>query len=217
MIQIVLTVEDWYHTQAPYLINYYQSPLNEALHGGSEPVPNATLIDGGQNKRIDMQQGRTYLFRIINMGSFAAQYLQFDQHDMTIVEVDGVYITPHTVPQLFMTTGQRYSVIVKAKSNSNKNYAIVASMNEGMFDPGVIPPGLENNVNITHTYRDVINSPKATSWLVYDEKKPFPVPPTIPYLPFDDMSFLPKDNQALLDPVTDWYVAFSSLFIWPLY
>jgi iron transport multicopper oxidase len=86
------------------------------LHGGSEPVPNATLINGGQNQLINIQQGQTYLFRIINMGSFAAQYLQFDQHDMTVVEIDGVYTKPYKVSQLFMIAGQRYSVIVNAKS-----------------------------------------------------------------------------------------------------
>jgi len=183
------------------------------LHDGSEPVPNATLINGGQNQKIDIQQGQTYLFRIINMGSFAAQYLQFDQHDMTVVEVDGVYTKPYKVSQLFITAGQRYSVIVNAKLNSNKNYAIVTSMNEGMFDPGVTRPDLKNNVNISDLYRDVANSVKATSWLVYDRRKPLPSPFTIPYLPFDDTVFIPNDNQALLGPVTDAYCLLRTSFI----
>ena len=142
-----MTIEDWYHTEAPYLINYFQSPLNEDLHGGSEPVPNATLINGGQNKHIDIQPNRSYLFRIINQGAFAAQYLEFDQHDMTVVEIDGVYTKPYNVKQLFIAVAQRYSVIVKSKSNANNNYAIIASMNEGMFDPGVTRPDLQNNVS----------------------------------------------------------------------
>jgi iron transport multicopper oxidase len=147
------------------------------------------------------------------MGSFAAQYLQFDQHDMTVVEVDGVYTKPYTVSQLFMTSGQRYSVIVIAKSNSKKNYAIVTSMNEGMFDPGVTRPDLKNNVNIFDTYRDVADSPQATSWLVYDRGKPLPAPFTIPYLPFDDTVFIPNDNLALLGPVTDSYVPRRTSFV----
>lgn len=147
--EVILTVSDWYHDQAPYLINYFQSPLNEDLHGGSEPVPNATLINEARNVHFSMTPGRSYLFRIINMGAFAAQYLQFDQHDMTIVEVDGVYTEPYKVSQLFLTVAQRYSVIVKAKPNARKNFAITASMNEGMFDDGVIPPNLNNNVRGT--------------------------------------------------------------------
>jgi iron transport multicopper oxidase len=139
-------VTDWYHDQAPYLIEYFQSPLNEDLHGGSEPVPNATLINEAQNVHFPMETGRSYLFRIINMGAFSGQYLQFDQHDMTVVEIDGVYTKPHRVTQLFIAPAQRYSVIVKAKSSTKHNFAIVASMDEDMFDPGVTRPDLKNNV-----------------------------------------------------------------------
>jgi iron transport multicopper oxidase len=140
---------DWYHEQAPNLINYFQSPLNNDVHGGSEPVPNATLINEAQNVHFPIEAGRSYLFRIINMGAFAAQYLQFDQHDMTVVEIDGVYTKPTKVSQLFVTAAQRYSVIVEAKSSSRQNFAIVASMDVGMFDPGVTPPDLNNNVSAT--------------------------------------------------------------------
>jgi iron transport multicopper oxidase len=213
---MVLTVEDWYHTQAPYLINYYQSPLNEVVHGGSEPVPNATLINSGQNQHIDIQQGHTYLFRFINIGSFAAQYVQFDQHEMTVVEVDGIYVKPYKVDQLFLVSGQRYAVIVKAKSNSNKNYAIVASMNEDMFDPGVIPPGLKNTVSISmFINRIVANSSKVTAWLVYDKKKPLPDPFKLTGLPFDDTVFIPKDNQGPWGPVTNSYASLRRQLISP--
>jgi iron transport multicopper oxidase len=137
-----------YHDQAPPLINYFQSPLNEILHGGSEPVPNATLINEAQNVKFPIQAGKSYLFRIANMGAFAAQYLEFDQHHVTVVEMDGVYTQPYQVSQLFMPVAQRYSVILQAKANNHNNFAIVASMNDGMFDPGVTPPNLNNNVSL---------------------------------------------------------------------
>jgi iron transport multicopper oxidase len=82
------------------------------------------------------------------MGAFAAQYLQFDQHDMTVVEIDGIYTEPHRVTQLFLAVAQRYSVIVKSKGDNNQNFAIVASMDDGMFDPGVTPENLNNNVSV---------------------------------------------------------------------
>ena len=95
-----------------------------------------------------MKTGCTYLFRIINMGAFAGQYLQFDQHDMSVVEVDGVYTKPYEVTQLFLAPAQRYSVLVTAKSTADKNFAILASMDEDMFDPGVTRPDLNNNVRL---------------------------------------------------------------------
>ena len=142
--EIVLTLSDWYHDQAPPLIRFFQSPVNEELHGGSEPVPNATLINEAQNVHFDIKPNRNYLFRIINMGAFAAQYLEFDQHDVDVVEIDGVYTQSHRVSQLYLPVAQRYSVILKSKSTTNQNFAIVASMDLDMFDPGVTPPNIPN-------------------------------------------------------------------------
>jgi iron transport multicopper oxidase len=101
------------------------------------------LINEAQNVHFPIKPNKSYLFRIINMGGFAAQYLQFDQHDMDVVEVDGVYTKPHRVSQLFVAAAQRYSVIVKSKRNAKQNFAITASMNEDMFDEGVVPVDLD--------------------------------------------------------------------------
>lgn len=187
--EVTMTVADWYHMEAPRLIQYFQSSLNEDLHGGSEPVPNATLINESQNVKFSMKPNKTYLFRIINMGGFAAQFVEFDEHDMDVVEVDGVYTKPHRTTQLLLTAAQRYSVVVKSKPNNNKNFAVITSMNAGMFDEGVIPEGLKSN---------------ASAFLVYDDKKPLPPQLDIDYnqKAFDDTRFLPYDNQLLLGPVT---------------
>jgi iron transport multicopper oxidase len=139
------------------------------------------------------------------MGAFAAQYIQFDQHDMTVVEIDGVYTKPFKVQQLFIPVAQRYSVIVNSKNNAKKNFAIVASMNEGMFDDGVIPPGLNNNVILSIFACDrksLTDNMKVTAWLVYDETKPLPPPFDMTYLPFDDTVFVPDDKMPSLGPVT---------------
>ncbi|KAE9369132.1 multicopper oxidase [Stipitochalara longipes BDJ] len=189
--EVVLTLSDWYHTQAPYLIQYFQSSLNENLHGGSEPVPNATLINEAQNVHIPIKANKAYLFRIINMGGFAAQYFQFDQHDMTVVEIDGVYTQPHRVNQIFLTAAQRYSVIVHSKSNTKQNFAIIASMNDDMFDPGVTPNDIDQSCN---------------AWLIYDNTKPLPPPlkpidDDVTQQSEDDTVFVPLDNRRPFGPV----------------
>jgi iron transport multicopper oxidase len=149
--EVVLTISDWYHDEAPYLIEYFQSPLNEDLHGGSEPVPNATLVNESQDVQFPMKPNQAYLFRVINMGGFAPQYLSFVQHDMTVVEVDGVYTKPYRVSQLFLTAAQRYSVIVQSKPNTDQNFPITVFMGADMFDPGVIPVDLDDGVS-TESY-----------------------------------------------------------------
>ncbi|KAF4633795.1 hypothetical protein G7Y89_g4316 [Cudoniella acicularis] len=187
--EVTFTVTDWYHTQAPYLIDFFESPLNNEIHGGSEPVPNATLINEAQNVKFPIKPNGTYLFHIINMAAFAGIYVQFDQHELTVVGIDGVYTTPRKVSQVFLATAQRYSVIVQAKPNANQNFAITTSMDLSMFDPSVTPPNLNNN---------------ATAWLVYDSAKPLPVAPSFQYLDsaLNDKVFTPYDQEGPLGPVT---------------
>jgi len=152
-----MTISDLYHEEAPYLINYYQSTTNENLNGGAEPVPNATLINEAQNVSFDITAGQTYLFRIINMGVFAPQWLQFDQHEMTVVEIDGVYTQPYNVSQLYITVAQRYSVIIKAKATNSQNFAIVASMDTTMFNEEVTPANLQNNVSFLKILTELVS------------------------------------------------------------
>jgi iron transport multicopper oxidase len=85
------------------------------------------------------------------MGAMAAQYVQFDQHTMTIVEVDGLWTQPYDTTQLFVGVAQRYSVIVKAKPDKTQNFAIVASMNSAMFAEGATPAGAVTTVSIIKT------------------------------------------------------------------
>ena len=143
---LTLTLTDVYHDEAPSLIHYYLSPDNSDSTGGAEPVPNAALINEAQNVKFSVAPGKTYLFRVINMGGIAAQWLQFDQHVMTIVEVDGQYVQPRNVSQLFVGAAQRYGVLVRTKADASKNYAVVASMNVAMFGLSPFPAGMKTTV-----------------------------------------------------------------------
>lgn len=115
--------------------------------GGAEPVPDSALINEAQNVKFSITAGKTYLFHIINMGALAGQYLQFDQHTMTIVEVDGVYTLPQTVNQIFLGAAQRYKVIVQAKATDQQNFAIVSQFNTDMFDSTITPAGQQSTVS----------------------------------------------------------------------
>lgn len=176
----VLTLTDHYHQEAPYLIHSYQS-LESGDNGGPEPVPDSALMNGAQNVKFALTPGKTNLFRIINMGAMAGFYVQFDQHTMTIVEIDGQYVQPFEVSQLFISVAQRYSVIVKSKADRNQNFAIVATMAPRMFDINN-PPA----------------NPTVTGWFVYDTARDLPAPFTIAAKPFDDSRLVPLDQQPLL-------------------
>lgn len=95
---------------------------------GAEPVPQAALFNETQNLTVAVQPGKTYLFRMINIGAFAGQYIWFEGHNMTIVEVDGVYHKPVEAEMIYMSAAQRCSFLLTTKNETTANYAFIASM-----------------------------------------------------------------------------------------
>jgi iron transport multicopper oxidase len=123
--ELVLTVSDWYHDQMPGLLSFFISKANPT---GAEPVPHSALLNETQNLTIAVQPGKTYLFRTINIGAFAGQYVWFEGHNMTILEVDGVYTQPAKADMIYLSAAQRCSFLITAKENASTNFPIVASM-----------------------------------------------------------------------------------------
>ncbi|MCJ1347443.1 hypothetical protein MMC31_005668 [Peltigera leucophlebia] len=178
--ELVLTLSDWYHDQMPGLLKWFLSYANPT---GAEPVPDSALMNDTQNLKILIQPGKTYMFRVVNMAAFAAQYLWLEGHTMRIIEVDGIYTEPAEAEQIYLTAAQRYSFLVTTKNDTSANFPIVGSMDQDLFD--TVPPGLNPNV---------------TGWLVYDEAKPLPDPtPIDEFDPFDDFTLVPQDGEKLFE------------------
>ncbi|ORY55098.1 Cupredoxin [Pseudomassariella vexata] len=179
--ELVLTLSDWYHDLMTDLLPGFISKGNPT---GAEPVPQNALFNETQNLKVKVEPGKTYLFRMINMGAFASQYVWFEGHNMTIVEVDGVYTQPAEAEMIYLSAAQRCSFLLTTRNETTANYAFVGSMDTTLFD--VLPDDLNYNV---------------TGWLVYDDGKPLPHPAFVDDLDgntFDDMTLVPWDNQTLL-------------------
>ncbi|MCJ1231986.1 hypothetical protein MMC12_008667 [Toensbergia leucococca] len=180
--EIVLTISDWYHDQMQTLIKSF---INVENPTGVEPVPNAALLNDAQNLTVSVEPSKTYLFRMINVGAYAGQYLWFEGHTMRIVEVDGIYTEPADAKMIYITAAQRYSVLLTTKNDTSANFAFVSSMDEDLFDR--VPPTLNPNV---------------TGWLMYDATKQLPTPALLDkFDPFDDFTLVPTDGEELLDNV----------------
>lgn len=205
--ELVLTFSDWYHDQMPGLISYYMSP--EQNPSGAEPEPYSAIFNDIQDASLEVKPGKTYMVRMISMATFAQvgtststtigrastysylqAYLWFDQHNITIVEVDGIYTTPQEVDVIYIATAQRYSVLLQTKSSSDQNYAITASMDTNDFDS--TPDYVRQNV---------------TAGLIYDNTKAYPSPvaplDTNNVDIYDDFDLVPLDGQPLFDGIPD--------------
>lgn len=123
--EYVLSVSDWYHDQMRDLLPFFISRGNPT---GAEPIPNAALFNDTQNLTVSVEPGKTYLFRSVNIGAFAGQYLWFENHTMTIVEVDGIYTELQEAEMIYLGAAQRCSFLITAKNETNTNYAFMSSM-----------------------------------------------------------------------------------------
>ncbi|KAK5006672.1 hypothetical protein LTR28_006213, partial [Elasticomyces elasticus] len=179
--EMIVTLSDWYHDEFPGLSKDYLSTTANA--DGHEPVPYSGLLNEGQDTKYPVKAGKTYFVRVINMAGFSQMYLNFDEHDVTIIEADGVYTEPKKVESLYVATAQRYGVLLKAKSHPRRNYAITAELNTQMFD--TTPPYVHK---------------KVTGCLEYDSRQPAPPEHVVQnWNVIDDMTLVPQDGQALLD------------------
>lgn len=153
-----------------------------------EPIPDSGIINDNATTSFAITPGKTYMVRIINFANFAAFYVKFDQHEMTVIEVDGVYTVAQKTDLIYLSDGQRMSVLITAKSTASQNYAFVSAMDPSMFDS--VPARLDLN---------------ATGYLVYNTAKPLPSEaPTFGSYgsALDDFSLVPYDKLALFKPVT---------------
>ncbi|KAF8943046.1 hypothetical protein BGZ47_005845 [Haplosporangium gracile] len=175
---MVMMVSDHYHTDSASLIAWYLSTASE----GVEPVPDNGLINGrnsfncsmaaealfpttpgsGNDKDrcfsnapqavFEVESGLTYRIRIINTGSFADFKISVDEHELTVIEADGVDMVPVKVERVPIHVAQRYSILLVAnRSMSDEGFWIRAEMNTNCFN--VENPALNPSVKAILRYK----------------------------------------------------------------
>jgi len=117
----IVMVHDYYHDLSAALLPQYLAPDNE----NDEPVPDGALINGmgicstcepslEKLATFGLDRGKTHRLRFINVGAFAEFDVEIDQHELSLVEVDGVEVEPYRLHRFRINVAQRYSVILHA-------------------------------------------------------------------------------------------------------
>lgn len=181
--EFIFTLVDWYHELVEVLADQFMSLYNPT---GAEPIPDAFLVNDAQNQTYAVQPNTTYLMRIMNTGAFVGQYFYIEDHNMTIVEVDGIYTEPQEVDMLYLGIAQRYGVLVTTKETTEKNYQIVTVADADLLDS--LPSTLQLN---------------NTNWLLYNSSAPLTeavvtVAVSDDLVPYDDLFLAPYDGEELL-------------------
>ncbi|EMD32465.1 laccase precursor [Gelatoporia subvermispora B] len=131
----VITLSDWYHAAASTLtFPTFDTTLINGLGrfagtGGSDS--NLTVIT--------VEQGKRYRFRLVSISCDPNWVFSIDQHELTVIEVDGVNAVPLTVDAIQIFAAQRYSFVLNANQTVD-NYWIRANPNNGNM-------GFANGIN----------------------------------------------------------------------
>ncbi|KAJ4829102.1 hypothetical protein Tsubulata_033657 [Turnera subulata] len=118
----IVLAGDWYKR------NHYQ--LKAILDGGHNlPSPDGLLINGrGWNGyRFTVDPGKTYRFRISNVGLTTSINFRIQGHKLKLVEVEGSHTVQNTFYSLDVHLGQSYSVLVTADQAPKDYYVAVSS------------------------------------------------------------------------------------------
>lgn len=188
--EVPLTISDWYHSESLDIMQLFMSRYNPT---GAEPIPQNALFNDTKNATFPVATEKTYFLRIVNMGMFVSQYLYIEDHTLTIVEVDGVYVQPVEVDSLYIGVAQRYGVLLKTKKTPHLDvFRFVNVLDEPMLDE--LPADLQ-----------IIS----TNYLRYGAgEAPLPIPngkgrfdELVAQLhPYDDFKLVPLEPEDLLEP-----------------
>ncbi|XWS29372.1 hypothetical protein CRYUN_Cryun24cG0023900 [Craigia yunnanensis] len=114
-----LLLGDWYKTN--------HKALQQSLDSGkSLPFPNGVLINGQTQTTFSGDQGKTYMFRISNVGLATSLNFRIQGHTMKLVEVEGSHVIQNLYDSLDVHVGQSVAVLVTL-NQPPKDYYIVAS------------------------------------------------------------------------------------------
>ncbi|KAM7529251.1 hypothetical protein LguiB_032661 [Lonicera macranthoides] len=134
---IILT--DWYHkstyeqsvglSSLPFV--WVGEPQSLLIQGrGKFDCTSPTIAPGLCNATkpecnpyfLTVVPGKTYRLRIGSLTALSALSFEIEGHNLTVVEADGHYVEPFVVKNLFIYSGETYSVLVKADQDPSRNY-----------------------------------------------------------------------------------------------
>ncbi|EGF81564.1 hypothetical protein BATDEDRAFT_19293 [Batrachochytrium dendrobatidis JAM81] len=178
--EIVLSLSDWYHQEHKPLNDHFLSIFNPT---GMEPIPESGLINHDANTIIKVKPDTTYKLRVVTMSALAMFEFSIEDHELSIIEVDGEDVEPYPAPVIPIAAAQRYAFLFTTKNTTDFNFRIRADMDMSMFDNP--PDTLNGFVNATLQY-----SPDAP---MFEDENAEELDASL----FDETKLVPLDPQGI--------------------
>ncbi|KAI0545286.1 Cupredoxin [Xylaria curta] len=193
---VLLTVSDWYHSQAPTIVSQFLQPNNTKFQ---PPRPNGVLVNEGSDGLIPTEPNKTYRFRVINFSALTAAFVAFNALQMQIIMTDATYVQKTAANQLRVLPAQRYDVLVTIGSSDEQNYPYLVALDTNPdYTAQNATPAVAFHTNFTG---QLVNDPDGN----LNGKSAVEQ-----FYPQDDTLLLPFDNQSAFGPVTkQWILNFD--------
>ncbi|KAL6606411.1 hypothetical protein ACP70R_042064 [Stipagrostis hirtigluma subsp. patula] len=140
---ITLFIGDWYkknHTALRKMLDDGKElgmPDGVLMNGKGPYRYNDSLVpDGIEYETIKVEPGKTYRFRVHNVGVSTSLNFRIQNHNLALVETEGSYTMKQNFTNLDIHVGQSYSFLVTMDQNASSDYYIVASprfVNESLW------------------------------------------------------------------------------------
>ncbi|KAM1892115.1 hypothetical protein ACFX14_035308 [Malus domestica] len=131
---ITLFITDWYTKS-------HKDLRKDVESGTSLGIPDGVLINGigpfrfdqgliaGGNSflTVNVEPGKTYRFRVHNVGISTSLNFRIQNHNLLLVETEGSYTVQQNYANMDIHVGQSFSFLVTMDQNATSDYYIVAS------------------------------------------------------------------------------------------
>ncbi|RCH99747.1 hypothetical protein CU098_004686 [Rhizopus stolonifer] len=117
-----LILSEWWHRTHTELEEYLLGPNFKGIPEAETILINGMGLRDPNNIEesecrgydvVPVKPNKTYRLRVIGATAFRTLGLAIANHNLTIIEVDGELTQPHTVNELEVASGQRFSVLLK--------------------------------------------------------------------------------------------------------
>ncbi|KAI9297106.1 hypothetical protein K502DRAFT_357709 [Neoconidiobolus thromboides FSU 785] len=112
----------------------------------------------------NVNKNKIYRLRLIGANGYSVFTFNIENHNLTIIEADGTLVDPIDVDRVELSSGQRYSVLLKTNQKVDNYYMYTQVSDE--HRPEARVPVAKNGVAILH-----YNGAKSTSSLIRKEKQ----------------------------------------------
>ncbi|GJN29955.1 hypothetical protein PR202_gb18223 [Eleusine coracana subsp. coracana] len=169
---ITLFIGDWYKNNHKDLRKMLDDgkelgmPDGVLMNGKGPYRYNDSLVpDGIEYETIKVEPGKTYRFRVHNVGTSTSLNFRIQNHNLAIVETEGSYTMKQNFTNLDIHVGQSYSFLVTMDQNASSDYYIVASprmnVSTGAARPNPQGSFHYGEINVSQVYK-LRNEPPVT-------------------------------------------------------